>query len=279
MKNKILGFIYPTILIILLFLFSSVGIIPYLNENQTLYFSSTLAQVSATLFGLTITAYTFLQGKLSKDAENDDSFTDIAKELLTSYRHILLVGCLLTGIALFLCISNILVGDFSKFTTDGITYRFLGLLLNSSFTFSVASIICSIYFTYKATDPKRVEKANKRIVKENRYVSETYSAENEKNYLADFIINYNILEQHINTFVCDRKNIANKCPILSKSISYLKNTDVIEEQLFVRLQEMRQFRNSLVHGVKPFVSESTFSILNQLIEETSKVLSEYKENG
>ena len=65
-----------------------------------------------------------------------------------------------------------------------------------------------------------------------------------------------------------QKNIANKCPILSKSISYLKNTDVIEEQLFVRLQEMRQFRNSLVHGVKPFVSESTFSILNQLIEET-----------
>lgn len=278
MKKKILKCIYPTLIILFLFLISGVGVIPRLNENQTLYFSSTLAQVSATLFGLTFTAYTFLEGKLSKDAENDDFFIDIAEELKTSYRHILLVGSLLTGIALFLCTGNILVGDYSRFITDGIAYRFLGLLLNSSFAFSIASIICSLYFTYKATDSKRVQKANKRLIKDNKYISNTPLTENEKNYLAEFLINYNRLEQLINSFVCDRKNIEHMRPVLNKSIYYLRNNGIIEEEQFVRLQEIRQFRNSLVHGDNPFVSESTFNVLLQLIKEIDQTLGSHKDN-
>ena len=278
MKKKVLRFVYPTLLIIVLILLSNFAIIPNLNENQTLYFSSTLAQVSATLFGLIITAYTFLQGKLTKDAENDDSFIDIANELLDSYRQILLMGCILTGIALFLCIGNIFVGDYSKLVIEGVEYKFLRLLLNNSFTFSMSSIFCSLYFTYKATDPKRIEKANRKVVKENKYASKLPSADNEKNFLAEFIINYNKLEQQINSFVCDRKNLDCTRPILSKNIYYLRNTGVIENKLFVRLQEIRQFRNSLVHGANPFVSESTFYILMQLIEEANEAINDYKEN-
>ena len=74
MKKKILAFVYPTALILFLLAVAGIGFIHSLSENQTLYFSSTLAQVSATLFGLTITAYAFIEGKLSKDAEKDDSF-------------------------------------------------------------------------------------------------------------------------------------------------------------------------------------------------------------
>ena len=39
-----------------------------LNETQIMYLSSTLAQVCAALFGLTITGYIFLEDKLTKIA-------------------------------------------------------------------------------------------------------------------------------------------------------------------------------------------------------------------
>lgn len=276
MKKKILAFVYPTALILFLLAVAGIGFIHSLSENQTLYFSSTLAQVSATLFGLTITAYAFIEGKLSKDAEKDDSFVDIANELTASYRRILLVGTFLTGIALILCMSNILVGDYSKLVANGWSYRFLVFVLNNSFTFSMASIVCSLYFTYKATDPKRIEKANRRVVSDNQYITGNETAEKEKNYFVEFLTNYNELEKQITSFVHSKKNIDNTYPVLSKSIYYLKNTGVIDYHLFVRLHEIRQFRNSLVHGTNPFVSESTFNVLVQLTDEIIKILEDHE---
>ena len=269
-KIRITNSICLCILILFLIIISAIGLIPFLSENQTLYFSSTLAQVSATLYGLVITAYVFLEGKLTKDAEIDDTLLDIVAELKTTYRQILLSGGIITGIALLLCVINIIVGDYSEITTQDVYNKLLRLVLNCSFTFSIASIVCSLYFTYQATDPNRIKKASKKGIKENKYSTKILRLETQKNHLADFMIDYNHFEQIINTFVNERKKTSTERPILNKNIYFLRNNAIISNDLFLRLQEMRQFRNFLVHGDDMFVDESTLKILRDLIEETKK---------
>lgn len=276
MNKKSSHIIIAVILIIVLIVLSALGLVPLLNENQTLYFSSTLAQVSATLFGLIIASYTFLEGKLTKDAENDDTLTDIVKELKTTYSHILWFSGLLTGIALLLCVGNIIVGDYSKLTIDSPLQKLLRLLLNGSLFFSIASIGCSILFTYKATNPNRIKLANEKAIKGNSYSNTSSNKNKEQNYFTEFLAKYNSFEKKLNSFVDDRKGGIDR-PILNKNIYYLRNIGIIDDSLFKKLQEMRKFRNYLVHGDNMYVDKNTFDVLVDLISITVNAINNYEE--
>ena len=81
-----------------------------LNANQLLYASSTLSQVVATLFGLSVTGYIFLDEKLKNDMEADQSLIDIVGELKNKYKSKIILTGILTFSGIFLCIINICFG-------------------------------------------------------------------------------------------------------------------------------------------------------------------------
>lgn len=272
-------------LILGLLILSGLMIVPNLNENQTLYISSTLAQVTATLFGLVITAYVFLEGKLTKDAENDESLIDVNFELKKTYRKILLLGGILTGFALLFCIVNIMIGDYSIFINDDSErFNWVTLFLNGSILFSVASIVNSLFFTYKATDPNRIKNASKKgiksITKEKQ--NNTQKENNDTNYLSQFMIDFNKLENRINSFVEDDsanqniKQYSNGRSIANKNIYYLRNNAIINDDIFKRIFEMRRYRNFLIHGDTLFVDENTYNFFRKLIDETENILNSYE---
>ena len=93
--------------IILYFSFHSFII---LNENQLLYVSSTLSQIVATLFGLSVTGYIFLDEKLKNDIESDQSLIDIVRDLKNKYKSKIILTGVLTFSGIFLCIINICLG-------------------------------------------------------------------------------------------------------------------------------------------------------------------------
>lgn len=54
-----------------------------LNENQMLYFLSTIAQVTGALFGLTLAAYSLIDDKIRKIGEEDESSVDYSTTVRT----------------------------------------------------------------------------------------------------------------------------------------------------------------------------------------------------
>lgn len=275
MKRSIISLTF----IVLLFCFSAllIGIIPALNENQTLYFSSTLAQVTATLFGLTVSAYVFLDGKLTKDVNSDDSLIDVIKDLQSNYKHILSLGGIITGIALLFCIINITIGDFSHLHSDALQFPcILCFMLNCSFIFSLASIVCTLIFTFNAIDPQKVEKASKRAIKRNNLTKPVHE-QSDKNYLEEFMITYNQLENSIHSFLIQKQVYQNQGEhfVFYKSIYHLKNLGVISEALCRSLQEIRKYRNYLVHGNDMTVSHGTYDLLESLYKKVKHNLQQH----
>ncbi len=274
MKKSTLRLIYSCLVLIFIIILACFTVVPFLSENQTLYLSSTLAQVCATLFGLTIAAYTFLEGKLTEDVKVNATLLDSVNELKSSYKYILSFDALITGLALLLCIVNIIVGDYSKH----ITSKFYGFVLNNSFVFSFFSITCSLYFTYKAIDPNRIKKASQNGLKNSKFTLNTNNKETGKNCAIDFLTNYNNFEHILYSFVRDKKPDI-ESPMLQESLHFLRNSGVINNELFTQLCEIKKFRNLLIHSDDMFVNESTFNILKELMKETEKALTNYKNNS
>jgi hypothetical protein len=64
-----------------------------LYENQSLYLFSTMAQVVAGLFGLTLTAYVFFADKLRAFSQKEDDYYEAVDTLLSQYfRNLIIVA-------------------------------------------------------------------------------------------------------------------------------------------------------------------------------------------
>ena len=272
MRKKILLIVLFVGTILLLLGISLFLYIPALNENQTLYLSSTLSQVAATLFGLSITGYIFLEDKLSKDVEKDETLTDVIDNLKFSYRHILLFGSAVTGLSILLCVLNIL------FARDETSNAFLQYIINCSIVFSLVSIASTLRFVYKATDPQQIKKASKKAIKESKF-SSTDETEKSNNHLQEFMLLYNQLERSIGLFIEKHFDThSNYRQPLYKNLYFLMTSGIINDNQFQMLQEIRKYRNYLVHGDTMFVDEQTFNILKELYQSLEDSFNGYESN-
>ena len=146
-KNCILAIFFA--IIECLIIYSSNNSFILLNENRVLYISSTLSQVVATLFGLSITGYVFLDGKLKNDVEEDESLIDIVGDLKAKYKSKILSTGILTCLGIFLCIINMCLSA-NNFITI--------FVFNNSLVITFFSIVKIILFVKKIIDPKKIQK-------------------------------------------------------------------------------------------------------------------------
>lgn len=236
-----------------------------LNETQIMYLSSTLAQVCAALFGLTITGYIFLEDKLTKTTEQDETLFDIIDKLKNEYRKNLVFIGVITGITILLCIINILVNNAENYYTY--------LTLKCSTIFALANIASIIIFVIKVTDPKKFVKASQKALIETGYGSKENVNDN-KNYLPEFMLKYNELEN----FLCDysqkhgMKYRVNEHPTSYNSIKYLRSIGILDSSTFGQLDELRKYRNYLVHGNELFVNEYMYNELLKLIDKVENIV-------
>lgn len=246
-----------------------------LNENQILYTYSTSAQVIAGLYGLTLTGYIFYNDKLSKLFQEDESLYDVVERLKTqNYIHIVFlgVGCLLSiGLSLF--VLN---------TQEFLNSSGFSFLLNETMIIVVTEIILIIIFSCSMANPNSIEKANKQLLEESDYKK----ADSEKGSLEDFLTNYNAIEKNIfklgekfyyHTALYQDYYQKNKNrPGILSYLKLLLSQEVLDQELFYNINELRKYRNSTVHSDYPNVSAE--AVKNAILV-NEKLIKKIKKHG
>ena len=242
-KNCILAIFFA--IIECLIIYSSNNSFILLNENRVLYISSTLSQVVATLFGLSITGYVFLDGKLKNDVEEDESLIDIVGDLKAKYKSKILSTGILTCLGIFLCIINMCLSA-NNFITI--------FVFNNSLVITFFSIVKIILFVKKIIDPKKIQKESssgkiqlmEKLEEESESISEKNN--NDKVSIEDFLITYNNIESKISNLVSSSVRINGKYNNMHQNLKILESGKKIDIKLLEKINILRRYRNYLVHG-------------------------------
>lgn len=220
-----------------------------LNENQLLYASSTLSQVVATLFGLSVTGYIFLDEKLKNDMEADQSLIDIVGELKNKYKSKIILTGILTFSGIFLCIINICFGInnvlFSIFLNN--------FILNNSIFISLLSIFKIILFIIQIIDPEKIQKESnigKKHLAKNLEAKSNINFNRDSNVkvsLEDFLTTYNDIESKISEIVNSVKinNLNDKNKNIYQNLKILQSSEKIDMELLNKIDSLRKYRNYL----------------------------------
>ncbi|MBR6507794.1 MAG: hypothetical protein IKT37_09375 [Clostridia bacterium] len=267
-RKRIFYFITITLLIFTVsFLFRR----PEITPNQLFYFSSTLAQVCATLYSVTIAGYVLLEDKLNHEKKKDETLSDIVDGLKLEYRELLIYTGLLTFICVIFSVCNILIAESTK---EGTVNSFLPhLFFGNALIFSFVTIVSVLFFVAKVTDPKKYIKASNKAIKESNEIKDNLIELSNK-YVVDFIREYNKLERLI---IDVSKNNDIKCYdnerlTASKCINYLRQIGIIDAHLHEELHALRKFRNYLIHGDNIYISKSVLDKVLSLSEEFEKTI-------
>ena len=252
-KNCILAIFFA--IIECLIIYSSNNSFILLNENRVLYISSTLSQVVATLFGLSITGYVFLDGKLKNDVEEDESLIDIVGDLKAKYKSKILSTGILTCLGIFLCIINMCLSA-NNFITI--------FVFNNSLVITFFSIVKIILFVKKIIDPKKIQKESssgkiqlmEKLEEESESISEKNN--NDKVSIEDFLITYNNIESKISNLVSSSVRINGKYNNMHQNLKILESGKKIDIKLLEKINILRRYRNYLVHGRDMIVDEKVY---------------------
>ena len=266
-KNCILAIFFA--IIKCLIIYSSNNSFILLNENRVLYISSTLSQVVATLFGLSITGYVFLDGKLKNDVEEDESLIDIVGDLKAKYKSKILSTGILTCLGIFLCIINMCLSA-NNFITI--------FVFNNSLVITFFSIVKIILFVKKIIDPKKIQKESssgkiqlmEKLEEESESISEKNN--NDKVSIEDFLITYNNIESKISNLVSSSVRINGKYNNMHQNLKILESGKKIDIKLLEKINILRRYRNYLVHGRDMIVDEKVYYLAKKINEELEKLL-------
>lgn len=268
MSKKFRIFIKSTVIVaieivlITLTLFSIIDI----NENQLLYLSSTLSQVVATLFGLTITGYIFLEDRLKSSSEKDDTLIDAIDALKLEFRKSLLTIGVLTGISIIFCLSNMIIGN----NLSSIPAFMADIVLYNSIAITIATIIFIIKFVFKVTDPQKIKKISAKektaIEKSNHYLNKQ-----DTNYFSQFMQEFNKLEKLL---IKHAEKYSNNASALSfyQALRIIQYNELLDNGTIKELQQLRKYRNYAVHGDSVFVEEFAYNSLSHLTKHVEKKL-------
>lgn len=256
-------------------------IIFWLNENQFLYLFSCMAQVIGGVFGLTLTAYVFFVDKFRKYTSNDETLYDATNAILKRYFHILILLATTTGATIFFCILGII--DLHNWMS------LYPIIINESIFLFLIGLIAVLIFGVMLLDPQKLDKE---IEKMKRDVEKYYqTAENSMSGdFSDFLRTYNQLEQLLVNFAevymkheilqaPYRSYISYHRPQIIQVLRVLNSNQIIPSSLQNELNELRMYRNALVHGVDFKVSKNACTRISQIYDTLKSAFDTLQECG
>lgn len=223
-----------------------------LNENQLLYLFSTIAQVIGGIFGLTLTAYVFFVDKFKESARDDSTYYDATAALLKRYFYILILIAFICGTTIFFSIAGIIT-----LHNLNVIYPFI---INESVLLFLIGIIVTLTFGVMLLDPEKLEKEITVLQKKaEEYYHNTPS--DASGDFREFLKTYNKLEhliiQFAGIFIEEQKYSRNPSrPQIIESLKLLNRNKIINDKLLNEINELRMFRNALVHGVDFTISQN-----------------------
>jgi len=245
-----------------------------LNENQLLYLFSTMAQVTGGLFGLTLTAYIFFVDKFKESTRGDDILYDATMSILDRYfRNLSWIG-IMCGVIIFLCVFGII--DMHNWL---IIYPFV---INQGVILFIVLTISILTFGIALLDPNKLDKEVKRLKNdaEKHYKSDA----SEEGDFREFLKTYNLLEHLIINFAeaCLSENkrfLYDYNPQIIQSLKVLTKSDIIDYILINEINELRMYRNALVHGIDFSIAQEVCNRMQKIYETLNNAFEIYQEKG
>lgn len=246
-----------------------------LSENQVLYLFSTSSQVIAGLFGLTLAGYAFINDKLEKETSNDETVYDAVEGLRKIYYKMIKRMAIICMLSIFLCLFNI-----SSYNIPNIPSGTNIFIINLTMSLVLSEIIYIVEFIIKIADPNKIVK----IIKELN--TEKEDGIEEKGDLVEFLKTYNSLEslminfsQELTFDYKNTKDFKNKNvykPQIFQALNILMHEEIISKCLFYRIDEIRRYRNYVVHGKDLEVSKNMCESISEIYKTVSNSIEKYK---
>lgn len=242
----------------------------WLNENQLLYIFATIAQVTGGLFGLTLAAYAIIDDKLKKIGDTEETSFDYTNHIRSdSFHNLILISLLsISTIVLSLLVLSLYRNQYIEITIFFVletVYLFFHLLIE-------------IYTFIKNANPSNI--AIRKEAEKELFDSE-YSApsNDDAKSFGSFITYYNMLENSIKEFaqilLNDKKH---NTPLqIMDSLDIIKDHKIISQKCYAQINELRLYRNSLVHSVEADknVNSNLYEILVKIYKLFDSITNSY----
>lgn len=261
-----------------------------LSENSILYIYSTIAQVLAGLMALTLVAVPYLYTLLEKNVQEDESWetaVSIAKENVFEYfLMIFIIGI----VSILFCLFTMGAFNYVKYQDYSLT------IATCSFLYFISILLYLIFYSF---DPTRLSKISNEYVKkylekkslksnhstqvisldgiESEITSKDLEFKEEDNLhssIGCFFIEYSKFEGNINTYY---KNVVNspKSPPFMLKINELKHFNLLPDDLYDEINNIRIFRNALAHTSHQMdLNKSLIDTLTLRIKNLNKIIEE-----
>ena len=279
-NNKSLGRLASIILVSILaitvisFVFAyALGPFFMLNENQLLYMFSSMAQIIGGIFGLTLTAYVFFVDKFKESAQ-DETYYDATLSLLRRFFQTLVAISLSCGTTILLCILGIITLHNWK--------SIYPVIINESVLLFSLSLISIFYFGIMLLDPKKMDKEIKRQME----TLKTQDAAATTGDFAEFLKYYNLLQNDIISLAS--RMVYNKevnifefrqyKPQILQSMRVLLIKEVVPGTLANEIDDLRVYRNGLVHGIDFTISQQVCDRVKNIYSAVNAAYTAYKKD-
>ena len=231
-----------------------------------------MAQIVGGLFGLTLTAYIFFADKFKSSFQDDDTYYDATIALLNKYFNILITISITCGATILFCITGII-------TLHNVNTIYSFFINESVFLF-ITSVVSILLLGIMLLDPKKLDKE---ILKLKRTAEKNYQspASSSPGDFKDFLKAYNLLEKLIIDFAheCSKQpnNYYNFRPQIIQSIKILVYNEILNLNLQDEINQLRMFRNALVHGVDFNVSNEVCNRAKQIYDVLNEAYNIYRD--
>ena len=230
-----------TVLNILNCIFWDVHIIE-MTENQILYTFSSSAQIIGALLGLTIAGYSIADTKLKDLQVRDETSQDYIKELRNDSFHLIWWIALSGSVVICLCL--VILSCYDKWPR---ILLFLASEVGPLFLYALLLTICLVYSLRPDALQDKREQDRKDI--EDSYAPNS-TIEGHVT-LGMFVVCYNRLEELIKTYAVDVSGENTDLRItLSSAFDVLMQHKVFDRQICLAIDELRRYRNTVVHSTK-----------------------------
>lgn len=267
-----------------------------LSENQTLYIYSSISQVIAGIYGLTVAGYAFLRNQQDRMMDKDESLVEIFERIQKQQHDSVFLITIISGLSIISSLLAIAVREVEQLSIRTIAS-------NTATCFFITSLVLTAYFVIDSMRPEKIITASESIKNEvssssasnnsppfeSNATSENQndSISNNNGKLSEFLKNYNSIERTLDKYVNEYfyfkdteildltkfqltsslesiplENYNRLNPTRRKNwtkariVKSLASEGIISSKFAAELLELIRYRNALVHGKEMIVDDN-----------------------
>lgn len=243
----------------------------YLSENQVLYIYSSIPQIIAGIYGLTITGFVFFIDFLQRKTEYDETLENIIETLSRTYFRILKAISFLSLVTIILSVISIFLMD-SKYTF------LFKLFMNLAPILFFTTIAFIFYFAILVINPEQFSSKNKALFdKIKTELNLCDQSNSEIGNFSEFIRNFNKMENHLRKVYSSRLVVDRARVSYRSLVEGIYRLELIDYSTYKEILDLIKIRNLTVHSERPEITVAVEKKMASMLGKIEKIDTEKKD--